>query len=137
MDEKILGFIALKILNGLAYLERKKILHRDLKPQNILINKKGEIKISDFGESGQLKQTYSYKNTLVGTLIYNSPERVTGKKYYSNCDIWSLGILLLEATLGHNPLIKLNEDLKNLTFILFEERVKESKLPVVPKTYSD
>lgn len=69
------------------------------------MSKSGDIKISDFGESGELRETVSYKKTLVGTLLYNSPERITGNKYYSNCDIWSLGILLLESAMGKNPMI--------------------------------
>ena len=82
LDEPIIGYFAVFILEGLNYLHKNKILHWDIKPSNILINSWGEVKISDFGESGEIKETFSYKNTLVGTLLYNSPEWITGGRYY-------------------------------------------------------
>lgn len=131
----MLLYVAYKILNALAYLSSKKILHRDLKPSNILLSSDGDIKIADFGESGNLQETFSYKRTLVGTLLYNSPERVKGDNYYLNCDIWSLGIILLEGSLGRNPMIRLNEKKEGLNYINFMKRVEED-FPQVPPEYS-
>ena len=71
--------ITYAVLRGLAYLrEKHSIIHRDIKPSNILVNSQGEIKICDFGVSGQLID--SMANTFVGTRSYMSPERLQVKK---------------------------------------------------------
>ena len=136
LHENFLGYIACNVIKALAYLQDKKILHRDIKPSNILLNYQGEVKIADFGESGELRETISYKNTLVGTLLYNSPERVTGLKYYANCDIWSVGVFIFECALGRYPLFPENCKPENLTFIGFEELLQNNKLPKLGDNYS-
>jgi len=73
----------------------------DVKPSNILINSLGEVKIADFGVSGQLVN--SMANTFVGTSSYMSPERIEGKKYQIQSDVWSLGMTLLELAMGRHP----------------------------------
>ena len=66
--EPIVGRIAGQVLRGLVYLHKDRhLLHRDLKPSNILINARGEVKISDFGVSGQLTDQITKKHTFVGT----------------------------------------------------------------------
>ena len=89
------------------------------------MNLKGEVKISDFGESGTLKEICSYRNTLVGTLLYNSPERIIGDKYYVNCDIWSLGLIMMEGAIGKNPLLKSFNASDQVDFINLEKTVPE------------
>ena len=60
-------------MKGLDYLNRvKKVIHRDIKPSNILINQKGQIKIADFGVSGQITNTLDCMSTFVGTVTYMS-----------------------------------------------------------------
>ena len=95
--------ITYAVLQGLSYLrEKHQIIHRDIKPSNILINSKGEIKICDFGVSGQLVN--SMADTFVGTRSYMSPERLQGSKYSVASDVWSLGLSLVEISFGQYPI---------------------------------
>lgn len=103
IPEDILGKITLSVIRGLSYLRDKlNIMHRDIKPSNILVNSHGQIKICDFGVSGQLKE--SIAQSFVGTRQYMSPERLTGESYKVQSDIWSLGLTLVELALGMYPI---------------------------------
>lgn len=103
IDEDILGKITMAVLKGLSYLRDKHaIMHRDVKPSNILVNSNGEIKICDFGVSGQLID--SMANSFVGTRSYMSPERLQGTYYSVQSDIWSLGLSLVEMAIGKYPI---------------------------------
>ncbi|GMT02269.1 hypothetical protein PENTCL1PPCAC_24443 [Pristionchus entomophagus] len=85
-----------QILLGLEYMHSLNIVHRDLKTQNILLNRKRTlIKLSDFGVSKQLN-TRSVASTLIGTPNYLSPEMVEGRSYNMKSDIWALGCVLYE-----------------------------------------
>ncbi|XP_017877164.1 dual specificity mitogen-activated protein kinase kinase dSOR1 [Ceratina calcarata] len=103
IPEPILGTITSAVLKGLSYLRDKHaIMHRDVKPSNILVNSAGEIKICDFGVSGQLID--SMANSFVGTRSYMSPERLQGTHYSVQSDIWSLGLSLVEMAIGMYPI---------------------------------
>ena len=103
IPEGILGKITVSVIGGLTYLRDKlKVMHRDIKPSNILVNSHGQIKICDFGVSGQL--TDSIAQSFVGTRQYMSPERITGREYTVQSDIWSLGLTLVELALGMYPI---------------------------------
>ncbi|XP_020287898.1 dual specificity mitogen-activated protein kinase kinase 1 [Pseudomyrmex gracilis] len=103
IPENILGIITSAVLKGLSYLRDKHaIMHRDVKPSNILVNSAGEIKICDFGVSGQLID--SMANSFVGTRSYMSPERLQGTHYTVQSDIWSLGLSLVEMAIGMYPI---------------------------------
>lgn len=103
IPESILGKISIAVLKGLNYLrEKHQIMHRDVKPSNILVNSRGEIKICDFGVSGQLID--SMANSFVGTRSYMSPERLQGTHYSVQSDIWSMGLSLVEMAIGQYPI---------------------------------
>eukprot|EP00066_Takifugu_rubripes_P023689 XP_011612955.1 PREDICTED: dual specificity mitogen-activated protein kinase kinase 2 isoform X2 [Takifugu rubripes] len=91
MPEEILGKVSIAVLRGLAYLRDKhQIMHRDVKPSNILVNSRGEIKLCDFGVSGQLID--SMANSFVGT------------RSYMSSDVWSMGLSLVELAIGRYPI---------------------------------
>ncbi|XP_010433557.1 PREDICTED: mitogen-activated protein kinase kinase 1-like [Camelina sativa] len=106
VPENMLAAICKRVLQGLCYIHHdRRIIHRDLKPSNLLINHRGEVKITDFGVSKILTSTSSLANSFVGTYHYMSPERINGNgSYYgSKSDIWSLGLVLLECATGKFP----------------------------------
>ncbi|KAJ4475672.1 kinase-like domain-containing protein [Lentinula aciculospora] len=91
-----------RVLGGLVYLyEAMGVLHRDIKPSNILLNSEGQVKLCDFGVSGELEN--SVAKTFVGTSVYMSPERIQGSDYSIKSDVWSLGITLIELAHGCFP----------------------------------
>jgi len=88
------------VLLALEYLHRKKILYRDLKPENLLIDAEGYIRVVDFGFAKQVAdRTY----TVCGTPEYLAPELVSGKGYHKSVDYWALGILIYEMLCGYSP----------------------------------
>ncbi|KAG0645896.1 Dual specificity kinase FUZ7 [Hyphodiscus hymeniophilus] len=98
----VLGKIAEATLGGLTYLYIKHhIMHRDIKPSNILVNSKGQIKLCDFGVSGELVN--SVADTFVGTSTYMAPERIQGQKYTVKSDVWSFGLAIMELAIGKFP----------------------------------
>ncbi|GMT26702.1 hypothetical protein PFISCL1PPCAC_17999, partial [Pristionchus fissidentatus] len=102
LPENFIGKISVAVVKGLTYLkEEVKILHRDVKPSNILVNSNGEIKLCDFGVSGMLID--SMANSFVGTRSYMAPERLTGSHYSIQSDIWSFGLTLIELAVGRYP----------------------------------
>ncbi|GLG96728.1 hypothetical protein R5R35_003916 [Gryllus longicercus] len=119
IPESILCTITSAVLKGLSYLRDKHaIMHRDVKPSNILVNSAGEIKICDFGVSGQLID--SMANSFVGTRSYMSPERLQGTHYSVQSDIWSLGLSLVEMAIGMYPIPP--PDAKTLAAIFGSQR---------------
>uniref|UniRef100_UPI00358E77E1 dual specificity mitogen-activated protein kinase kinase 1-like isoform X1 n=1 Tax=Myxine glutinosa TaxID=7769 RepID=UPI00358E77E1 len=103
IPEELLGKVSIAIIKGLTYLrEKHQIMHRDVKPSNILVNSRGEIKLCDFGVSGQLID--SMANSFVGTRSYMSPERLQGTHYSVQSDIWSMGLSLVEMAVGRYPI---------------------------------
>ncbi|KAI4335260.1 hypothetical protein L6164_013924 [Bauhinia variegata] len=106
IPESYLAAICKQVLKGLMYLHHERhIIHRDLKPSNLLINHRGEVKITDFGVSAIMENTSGQANTFIGTYNYMSPERINGsqKGYNYKSDIWSLGLILLECAMGRFP----------------------------------
>jgi len=104
LPEVIISSIAHQIIWGLGYLHFENMIHRDVKPENVLINSAGQIKLSDFGlASKHLKGETQLNQTVVGTSRYMSPERLRAKSYSFASDIWSLGLILFECSTGKYP----------------------------------
>lgn len=96
-----------QVLQGLEYLHRNEMIHRDIKTANILRDSNGNVKIGDFGSAKRLQKICSQQSTsssFVGTPQYMAPEVVTAKSSYGRkADIWSLGCTLLEMLTGNPP----------------------------------
>lgn len=93
-----------QILDGIAYAHENNVIHRDIKPHNILIDQDGHVKITDFGIAVALSQnSITQTNSLLGSVQYISPEQARGNVVTKQSDIYSLGIVLYELLAGTVP----------------------------------
>lgn len=127
--------IAAQITRGLEHLQERKMLHRDVKPENILHNRRGCVKLTDFGISKTLVGQGDVGATFVGTAIYMAPERACGFDYCYSSDVWSAGLVVYELAMGRYPFPK-------ASFIELYECLCEGPEPrldaaIFPKTICD
>ncbi|KAF9917504.1 hypothetical protein FBU30_000714 [Linnemannia zychae] len=105
--EAVIRSFTRQILLGLEYIHSKKIVHRDIKAANVLVDEQGICKISDFGISKRNAQSQGGYDENVGSLqgsvFWMAPEMVTSKAYGAKVDIWSFGCLVLEMFTGQQP----------------------------------
>lgn len=108
MDEPLVAVYTRQILEGLAYLHAKKIIHRDIKGANILVNELGICKLADFGASRQLdgsqtRQLEASLKAIRGTVPFMAPEVIRQTGHGLRADIWSLGATVIEMASGSPP----------------------------------
>ena len=104
-NEQLALAMIMKIARALEPLHKQKVIHRDLKPNNIVVDKSGEPYILDFGIARMLEAeaTRLSQATLVGTPGYQAPEQLREKELTPRCDIWPLGVMLYELVEGRRP----------------------------------
>jgi len=107
IDEDVLGAVAVSIVKALRYLQESlHVIHRDVKPSNVLLSKDGQVKLCDFGISGQLVDSLA-KTIDAGCKPYMAPERIDPTRnkqgYDVKSDVWSLGITMIEVATGEFP----------------------------------
>lgn len=109
LREDWIAYICREISRGLSHLHASKIIHRDIKGQNVLLTDNAEVKLVDFGVSARLDKTIGRRNTFIGTPYWMSPEVIAcdenpEAKYDNRSDLWSLGITAIEMAESHPPL---------------------------------
>ncbi|XP_065570241.1 serine/threonine-protein kinase dst3-like isoform X2 [Artemia franciscana] len=126
VPEQILGKVAVATIKALNYLKEKhEVIHRDVKPSNILLDEKGSIKLCDFGISGWLEDSKA-KTRSAGCAAYMAPERIeppdpSHPNYDIRADVWALGITLVELATGQFPYKDCTTDFELLARVLKDD----------------
>ncbi len=98
MSEERMWNIFIQICMGLRYIHMdKRVVHRDLKPDNILLGWNDSVKITDFGLARQRNTGHTLMESSVGTMAYSCPEVITNEPYGEKADIWALGCILYQV----------------------------------------
>ncbi|XP_031150487.1 rhodopsin kinase GRK1-like [Sander lucioperca] len=102
-DEPRACFYIAQIIQGLEHLHQKRIIYRDLKPENVLLDNDGNVRISDLGLAVELKEGKTQTKGYAGTPGYMAPEMLKGEKYDTSVDYFTLGVTLFEFMAAKNP----------------------------------
>ncbi len=138
-DPQMIASIAYQVIKGLEYLHSKNIIHRDIKSANVLINKNGDVKLTDFGISKLLESREHKTSSMVGTPCWMAPEVLELKNeegYNIKADIWSLGITLIEIFRGSPP-FACKTAIKTMLTILKNPKLDLSDIGEVSKKLKD
>ena len=95
--------ISIQMVTGIQAAHNRHIIHRDIKPQNIIISKEGKVKVTDFGIARATTSTQAISASVMGSVHYTSPEQARGGRVDEKSDIYSAGITMYEMITGHVP----------------------------------
>ena len=122
LPEAIVQKIAKQLAKALNYLHTNRIIHRDMKPQNILIGRNGTVKLCDFGFARAMSCNTMVLTSIKGTPLYMAPELVQEQPYNHTADLWSLGCILYELFYGVPPFYTNN--IYSLIHLIVKDPVK-------------
>ncbi|KAF9808202.1 hypothetical protein IEO21_07944 [Rhodonia placenta] len=131
LNERLVAGYVVKILEGLHYLHQSDVVHCDLKAANILTTKNGNVKLSDFGVSLNLRAMEREPNNVAGTPNWMAPEVIELKGASPKSDIWSLACTVIELLTGRPPYAEIS----NSMTVMF--RIVEDKIPPLPEGCSE
>lgn len=123
-QEPHIAYFAREVLQALDYMHKHNKIHRDIKTDNVLLNKEGEVRLADFGYTAQLQVSTDFRKSVVGTPYWMAPELIRGLQYSFPVDIWSLGIMCREMAEGEPPFVDL-PPMKALIRIVSDEGIPE------------
>ncbi len=130
--KEIMNYTA-QILRALDHAHSKGIIHRDIKPQNIMLLKNGKIKVTDFGIAKLPNaETVTLTDKAIGTVYYISPEQASGKKIDPRSDIYSLGVVMYEMATGKLPFVADSPVSVALMQVNNQPRPPRELLPSIP-----
>ncbi len=122
---QLVATIAAQMLDGIGHAHKKGIIHRDMKPANVMINEDGEVKIMDFGIARMRNaQRLTSHGKSVGTLEYMSPEQIQGKEGDERTDIYAVGNIMYELLSG-NPPYQANSD-----YQIMKDKLEQNPRPI-------
>jgi len=121
LPEDIVRNIARQLVRALHYLHSNRVIHRDMKPQNVLIGAHGTVKLCDFGFARSMSNKTAVLTSIKGTPLYMSPEIVQELPYNYTADLWSLGVILYELFVGQPPFFTTN--IFSLIHMITKEKV--------------
>ncbi|PHJ25401.1 serine threonine protein kinase [Cystoisospora suis] len=128
-ESQILRWLA-QILMALKHIHSHKIIHRDIKSQNLLVDWDGRIRLADFGISKLLDHTQAQAKTFIGSPFYLSPELCAGKPYATASDMWAVGCVLYELATFKTP-FHMATSLPDLCY-----KIQNMPIAPLPKHYS-
>ncbi|RNF20336.1 mitogen-activated protein kinase kinase 2 [Trypanosoma conorhini] len=103
LPEEVVRRISKQLIQALHYLHSNRIMHRDMKPQNILVGQNGAVKLADFGFARSMSYNTMVLTSIKGTPLYMAPELVQEQPYNHCADLWSLGCILYQLYYGKPP----------------------------------